>query len=114
MDWMRLVGAGVAATLFGVYADLAYNCYSATNSSPQTTELFAGERSETLWKYVVLGDIQVAALAGVGFAVLSAGGQKGLRWWPVIGAGTAAVAMHLMYVHALHAGKGKTPPSNAA
>ena len=105
-----IAGAG-AAGLFGIYADLAYNCYSATNSSPQTTELFAGERDKTLWKYVVLGDAQVVALAGIGFVVLSATGQKALRWWPVIGAGLVAVAMHAMYWHALRAGRGQTPPA---
>lgn len=49
-----LVGIGAAA-LFGIYADLAMNIASATNSSPQTTELFAGQRSDTLWKWTKIG-----------------------------------------------------------
>ncbi len=101
----QLIGGGIAAALFGIYADLAYNTYSATNSSPQTTELFAKDRKATLMKYVYLGDLQVAALSGFGFLVLSATGQKGLRWWPVIGGGVVAAVMHGMYIHAVKAGQ---------
>jgi hypothetical protein len=107
----KLIGGGLAALLFGAYADLAYNTYSATNSSPQTTELFAGDREETLWKYVRLGDLQVAGLSGFGFLVLTASGQRGLRWWPIIGGGVVMVAMHAMYAHALKAGQNQTPPA---
>jgi hypothetical protein len=93
------LAAGGAAILFGVYADLAYNTYSATNSSPQTTELFAGERSDTLWKYVKLGGLQVLALGAFG-ALLA-----GQMWmWPLLGVASVMIAMHLMYSHALKAG----------
>jgi hypothetical protein len=107
----RIVGGSIAAALFGIYADLAYNCYSATNSSPQTTELFAGEREKTLMKYVLIGDAQVVALSAFGFIVLTAAGQRGIRWWPVIGGLTVGGIMHAMYAHALKAGKGSTPPT---
>ena len=96
-DPARLLGGGVAAALFGVYADLAYNAYSATNSSPQTTELFASERSDTLWKYVRLGGVQILAL-GI-FGTLVAGSL-----WPLLGVLSVGAAMHLMYSHALIAG----------
>lgn len=98
-------GPGVAggAMLFGVYADLAYNVYSATNSSPQTTELFAADRGPTLWKYVKLGGWQVAGLTGIGM-VLAA--PYKLWWAPPLGAGSAAVLMYAMYRHALAAGGG--------
>jgi hypothetical protein len=87
------------ALLFGVYADLAYNTYSATNSSPQTTELFASDRSDTLWKYVRLGGAQVVALGA--FGSLLAGSL-----WPMFGVVTVGVVMHCMYRHALKAGGG--------
>lgn len=102
-----LLGAGTAAVLFGVYADLAYNTYSATNSSPQTTELFAGERSDTLWKYVRLGALQVAALGLFGAYLAKS-------WWPLIGALCVAAVMHWMYSHALQAGGGETSEGMAA
>lgn len=103
----RLVGGGLAAGLFGIYADLAYNTYSATNSSPQTTELFAGERDETLWKYVILGHFQALAIGLFGSLLAR-------KLWPLIGTVTVGVVMHCMYRHALHAGRGKHKPSNSA
>ena len=94
-----------AALAFGVYADLAFNLYSAMNSSPQTTELFADDRAETLWKYVKIAD---AAALGFGLlGVLLAGGS----WWPMAGAVVVVVMMHLMYAHALKAGTGKEAPA---
>jgi hypothetical protein len=96
-DPARLLGGGVAAALFGVYADLAYNAYSATNSSPQTTELFASERSDTLWKYVRLGGVQILALGVFGTLVARS-------LWPLLGVLVVGAAMHLMYSHALRAG----------
>lgn len=99
------IAAGAAA-LFGIYADLAYNVYSATNSSPQTTELFAGERSDTLWKYVKLGGYQILALGLFG-ALLA-----GKLWmWPILGVLVVAVFMHTMYAHALKSGQEGAQPS---
>jgi hypothetical protein len=95
------------AVAFGVYADLAYNAFSATNSSPQTTELFAADRETTLWKYVRMGDVQVVALGAFG-AFLDRSP------WPLIGVGSVAVVMHLMYRHALTAGKGQPPPGGTS
>ena len=97
------MAAGSGATdaiAFGVAADLVYNIFSATNSSPQTTELFAGDRAQTLWKYVRLGAGQSAILVGI----MSI---RGGSIWPVIGGAVAGVAMWMMYSHALEAGKRK-------
>jgi len=106
MDRGDLIAGATAAGLFGIYADLAYNTYSATNSSPQTTELFSGERSETLWKYVLIGHAQALGIGALG-SYLSR------KWWPIIGTVTVGVIMHGMYKHALAAGQDKAPPSNA-
>ena len=111
MDFSLLLG-GLAAALFGIYADLAFNLFSATNSSPQTTELFAGDRAETLWKYVKIGDLAALAfgLAGAAMTYASPSTRK-LAIWPLIGAVIVIVLMHGMYMHALKAGQsaaGKT------
>lgn len=98
-----LFGGAMGAALFGIYADTAYNCYSATNSSPQTTELFADERSETLWKYVLVGHGQALALGLFGSFLAR-------NLWPLAGAGAVGIVMHLMYKHALEAGAGQEPP----
>lgn len=96
-----------AAALFGIYADLAYNTYSATNSSPQTTELFAGDRSKTLWKYVVIGDVQVIGLGLFGSVISKSG-------WPLFGAVAVGLVMHGMYAHALKAGGGSREKEEVA
>lgn len=88
-----------AALALGVYADLAFNAYSALNSSPQTTELFAAEREETLMKYVLIADAVVLA-----FGIL--GSLLGQNPWPFIGAGVVMAGMHLLYVHAAKSGTG--------
>jgi hypothetical protein len=90
-----------AAGLFGIYADLAFNMYSAMNSSPQTTELFAADRSSTLWKYVIIGDIGVVAFGLFGSFLAGS-------LWPVTGASAVGVCMHLLYRYALAAGGGTT------
>lgn len=108
-DFSALSGnAGVAAVLFLAAADAAYNAYSATNSSPQTTELFAGEREHTLMKYVKLGHVQVVGI--VGFAAFVAN-KQGLAMWPILGGGAVMIAMHAMYAHALKAGKDNVTPT---
>lgn len=101
-----LVAGATAAGLFGIYADLSYNLYSATNSSPQTTELFAGERAQTLWKYVVVGHLQAIGLGLFG-SLLSR------RLWPLIGTLSIGVIMHAMYRHALTKGMGQAPPASS-
>ena len=100
------VRATTAAVSFGVYADLAYNLYSATNSSPQTTELFAGERSKTLWKYVLIGHGQAVVLGLFGSFL-----DRTL--WPLFGTLSIGAVMHSMYRHALLQGQGQAAPSNA-
>lgn len=101
-----IIAGATAAGLFGIYADLAYNLYSATNSSPQTTELFAGERTQTLWKYVVVGHLQAVALGLFG-SILSR------KIWPLIGTLTIGTVMHFMYRHAVERGQAQAPPSSS-
>lgn len=103
---MAVNAAGTAAALaIGVYADLAANLYSATNSSPQTTELFAGDRSETLWKYVKFGHGFALAFGVLGSVLMR-------KWYPLIGVLIVGVVMHGMYKHALKAGADQAPPAN--
>jgi hypothetical protein len=102
----RSIRAASAALSLGVYADLAFNLYSATNSSPQTSELFAGEREKTLWKYVKFGH-------GIALVFGAIGSFLDRTLWPLIGTVSVGVVMHCMYRHALEAGKGQAPPSNS-
>jgi len=100
------------AIAFGVAADLTYTVFGATNSSPQTTELFASDRAGTLMKYVKLGALQAAVLIGVmAFRAGSNGGGWARAFWPAAGGVLTGAMMWAMYAHALEAGKGQSPPA---
>jgi hypothetical protein len=99
--------SAAAALTFGVYADLAFNLFSAMNSSPQTTELFADDRSDTLWKYVKIAD-------GAALAFGLFGSLLDKSWWPLLGSLVVIVVMHVMYRHALQAGGGRSAPQNGS
>jgi hypothetical protein len=105
-------GDGNNAIKVAVYAALMYDIISATNSSPQTTEINAATRSETLMKWVKLGLVQGALFVGVGVYL-----DKD-RWPPLLGGGLAAVLLWFQYVHAknqgmLQAGAGMVGTENS-
>lgn len=82
------------AVVVAVYAALTYDIISATNSSPQTTEINASVRSETLMKWVKLGLAQAALFVGIGVLLDE-------RRWPVLlGGGLAAALLWMQYVYA--------------
>lgn len=96
-----LFGPGGAVKL-GVSATIVYDVTSATNSSPQTTEINAKVRAETLMKWVHLGLGQAAI-----FVLLMAVAAKmeGEPTTPVfVGGGLAIVLLYAQYVHARNAG----------
>lgn len=99
--WPRVTPG--ASTLFGVYLDMAYNVASANLSSPQTTELFASARSDTLWKHVKRADAQVAIYTAIG-AIIANGENRGSWVWPVFGGTLAGLIMHASYAVALRDG----------
>jgi hypothetical protein len=99
---MDLVPSNGSAALVALYAALTYDIISATNSSPQTTEINAKDRAETLMKWVYLGLAQAALFVAVGMAILWASGQP--IWPPLVGAGLAGVLLYLQYVHARNSG----------
>lgn len=82
---------------FGVWATFALDCYSTFCSSPQTTELNAKARADTLMKWVSIGGV-VALAGGAGASAYS--GSKA----PLLGAGLVTVLMYVCYVHAKNAG----------
>lgn len=85
------------ALLIGVYATFALDVYSTLNSSPQTTELFAGEREGSLMHWVLIGDA-VAIGGGLTAAFVSG------KIWPLVAAGLVAAGMHMTYRHAVRRG----------
>ena len=92
-----LVSDDVAVTV-AVYAALTYDIISATNSSPQTTEINAAARAETLMTWVKVGLAQAALFGLIGVAL------DKRRWPPLLGSGLAAALLWFQYVHAKNAG----------
>lgn len=96
---------GDATLKVAVYAALTYDIISATNSSPQTTEINASVRAETLMKWVKIGLAQAALFAAIGIAL------DKQRWPPALGAGLAGVLLWIQYVHAKNEGLKNPGPS---
>lgn len=92
------------AITIAVYAALVYDVISATNSSPQTTEINAEKRGETLMKWVYIGLAQAA-----GFAVIGAALDPD-HWPPMVGASIAGILMYVQYRHALQSGLESNEP----
>lgn len=86
-----------AAILFGVWATFALDMFGSTNSSPQTTEINAGRRAETLMKWVYIGD----ALAIGGGAIASAVSKSAI---PLLATVAVSVVFTGFYIHAKNAG----------
>lgn len=86
-------GAGDAVTI-AVYAALTYDIISATNSSPQTTEINAAKRAPTLMKWVHLGLLQAGAFILIGVIL------HPKHWPPAVGGVGAGIAIYAQYLHA--------------
>jgi hypothetical protein len=97
-------GNGSPAVKVAVYAALTYDIISATNSSPQTTEINAAARAETLMKWVNIGMAQAALFGIIGIML------DKQRWPPALGAGLAGVLLYVQYLHAKTAGLASNAP----
>jgi hypothetical protein len=95
----------MAAALFGIWATFALDVFSTLNSSPQTTELFAEDREDSLMHWVFIGD--AVAIAGGVFWTVKSGSV-----WPMVAVSAVVLGMHLAYKHAVIRGKGQPPPEN--
>lgn len=93
--------AGIA---FLVAAGAVYEVVAAACSSPQTTEINAGTRADTLMKWVGLGLAQSVLLVGIG-AYLSEHPQA-----MILGGGMAGTLMLVSYLHAKDAGLRSNKP----
>lgn len=99
---------GNAAIGVAVYAELVYTVISASCSSPQTTEINADTRAETLMKWVYIGLAQGAAFGLLGAILAKSGGYS--PWPPLVGAGIAMILLYGQYRHALASGLRNTAP----
>lgn len=90
---------------FLVSAGIVYEIIAAACSSPQTTEINAGTRADTLMKWVYLGLAQSAA-----FIFVAAYIDPKHRAAIVGGGVTAGALMWLQYAHAKQAGLASSKP----
>lgn len=81
----------LSGVLFLGAVDAAYNAYSATNSSPQTSDVFGdSSRRESLMWYVNAGHVSAVALAIISSIVAGS-------IWPAIGFGVIIGQMGWLY-----------------
>jgi hypothetical protein len=81
-----------------VAAGLVYEIIAAACSSPQTTEINAGARADTLMKWVLVGMGQAAV-----FVLIATMLDKD-KWPSLLGGGLAGIMMWISYAHAKAAG----------
>lgn len=93
------VGGGSNGIAFLVSAGVVYEIIAAACSSPQTTELNAPARADTLMKWVNLGVAQ-----GVGFVVVAALIDRRHAMAILAGGGIATFLLYVQYGHAKQAG----------
>lgn len=94
---MNDVQKAAAVGLAGIYGTFALDCYSAFCSSPQTTEINAAARADTLMKWVAIGG---GAAVGGGLAATIYSGTL----VPLVATLLVALFMWWMYVHAKNNG----------
>lgn len=94
------------ALVIGVSAALVYDVISATNSSPQTTEINAKARAQTLMKWVNIGIIQAAGL----ILLMACAEPSGKKWRPILGGGVGGLLIYGQYVYALKCGLASQEP----
>ena len=90
---------------FLVSAGIVYEIIAANCSSPQTAELNASKRAETLMKWVHLGLVQSAVF--VGAAAIFDPKHRGAI---LAGGALAAACMYGLYTHAMAAGLASSKP----
>ena len=90
---------------FLVSAGIVYEIIAANCSSPQTTELNAQQRAETLMKWVHLGLAQSAVFVGAA-AIFDPKHRAAI----LAGGLLAAVSMYGLYSHAKDSGLASTKP----
>ena len=98
-------GANSDGIAFLVSAGIVYEIIAAACSSPQTAEINAHKRADTLMKWVKLGIAQAAA-----FVIIAAWWDKKHRTAILAGGATAGALMWAQYQPAMTAGLASGQP----
>lgn len=105
MAMEKLTSSSSAGVAFLVSAGIVYEIIAAACSSPQTTEINASARADTLMKWVYVGLVQAAI-----FVFAAALFDKVHRLPILLGGGAAGIMMWAQYVHAKEAGLKSNQP----
>lgn len=105
MTTAQLGRDGRSGVAFLVSAGVVYEIIAACCSSPQTTEINASSRAETLMKWVNLGTLQAAAFVGIA-AYLDRQHAPEI----IAGGGAAIGLLYFQYAHAKQAGLSSNKP----
>jgi hypothetical protein len=97
MEGVSLVGSSRAIT-FMVAAGLVFEIIAAACSSPQTMEINAAMRADTLMKWVLIGMAEAAVF------VIIATMMDEDKWPSLLGGGLAGAMMWTSYAHAKASG----------
>jgi hypothetical protein len=104
---MGEIGVG-AAISFVIGGELTYAIVAAACSSPQTAEINANKRADTLMKWVHLGLVQSAVFVGAGAWIASkTGGDPAML---IAGGVLAGGMMYGSYWYALKSGENSSQP----
>lgn len=106
MTTSRIVGDNGNGVAFIVSAGVVYEIIAACCSSPQTTEINAYARADTLMKWVNLGIIQSVLFIGIAALI-----DKKRRYAILAGGISAGGLLYAQYVHAKQAGLRSNAPS---
>jgi hypothetical protein len=101
---MGALSDGSNAVEFMVAAGLVFEVIAAACSSPQTTEINASSRADTLMKWVVIGMVMSAVF------VLIAAAMSRNKWPALLGGGLAGGMMWTAYAHAKSCGLRSNQP----
>jgi len=101
----ELSGAKSSGIAFLVAAGIMYEIIAAACSSPQTTEINANSRADTLMKWVWIGLAQ-----GMVFILIAACFDEKHRMAILSGGTLAGVLMFVQYAHAKKAGLASVQP----
>lgn len=101
----EVLGSGSDGVAFLVSAGIVYEIIAAACSSPQTTEINAKTRSDTLMKWVNIGVGQAAV-----FVIIAASIDQKHANSIMAGGVLAAVLMYIQYIHAKAAGLRSAEP----
>lgn len=99
------LGSKSGGLAFLVSAGIVYEIIAAACSSPQTAEINAHSRADTLMKWVNIGLVQAAALVAIAAYL-----DRAHRTEIILGGATAAGLMWLQYKHAMSSGLASCEP----